>query len=209
MTDYKVEVIDLTTLPPGNTVLTAQELAFYQTLKIAKRKTEWLGGRIALKKLLAAQLGGALNEYEILVPGGVGKPLISRGGKSVAIPFSLTHSNGYAVAAVAPGAKYIGIDLEKVTHRMDAWKKDFFHPTELTGESDAFLTALWTQKEAVVKLLGAGLTVNSFDVRCVGGKVELFGRAREIFEELGGKEILVEVTGGLILGFMFSVAIGN
>ena len=206
---YQLEVVDLTSLPPADTVLNKQEWAFYQTLKLPKRKTEWLGGRLALKKLLVAQRGGALTDFEILVPGGIGRPTVKRGGEEITLPFSLTHSNGYAVAAVAPEAKYIGIDLEKVAHRMAVWKKDFFHADELTGESDEFLTALWTQKEAAVKLLGVGLAVNSFDVRCVGGKVQFFGRAAEIFQQLGAPEIEIETVSSLIAGFMFSVATGK
>ena len=124
------------------------------------------------------------------------------------LPFSITHSNGYAVAAIAPQAQYIGIDLEKIAPRINAWKTDFFHPTELTGEGDEFLTTLWTQKEAIVKLLGTGLAINSFEVRCVNGTPQFFGRALQIYQSLGSPAITLE-TRTLLEGFAFSVAVGN
>lgn len=206
--EYLLEVIDLKNLPPAPDVLSQREEAFYSTLKLPKRKTEWLGGRVALKKVLAQLVRLPLKKIEILPQEGNGKPQILLAGEKSTLPFSITHSNGYAVAAVAPTAKYIGIDLEKVAHRIDAWKQDFFHPTELTAQDDAFLTSLWTQKEAVVKLLGTGLSVNSFDVRCVNGQVQFFGRAQKIYEGLGSPSISLE-TSSLIPGFAFSLALGK
>ncbi len=203
---YQQVVVDLTSLPPTQTVLNAAELAFYQTLKLPKRKTEWLGGRFALKQLLSAYLGRALTDFTVLVPGGIGKPTVLLDAQPLSIAFSLTHSNGYAVAAIAPHAKYLGIDLEKITPRMHAWKTDFFHPSELTREDDKFLTALWTQKEAVVKLLGSGLTLNSYDVRIINNTPHFLGRAQEIYAALGSPPITLQ-TCALIPGFIFSVAL--
>lgn len=205
---YQLEVVDLNSLPPAPEVLSEQELDFFNHLKIQKRKTEWLGGRLALKKLLCAQLGASWKDSQILAPGGVGKPTVTIGGQAVNIPFSLTHSNGFAVAAIAPDNKYIGIDLEKVSPRIGAWKNTFFHPSELVREDDVFLTTLWTQKEAVVKLLGSGLTINTLEVRIVNATAKLSGRALELYNTLGAPEIALQ-TSSLLPGFCFSVAIGN
>ena len=206
--DYLVEVIDLTTLPPAQDVLSEREQAYYDMLKLPKRKTEWLGGRIALKKVVTQCTPYAFKQIEVLPQEKSGKPQLVLDGKSPNLPFSITHSHGYAVAAVAPQARYIGIDLEKVAHRINAWKQDFFHPSELTEDTDTFLTALWTQKESVVKLLGTGLTLNSFEIRCVDGNVQFFGRAQEIYNQLGCSSITLSTT-TLIPGFQFSVAIGK
>ena len=203
-----IETVDLTNLPSGETFLSQREQAFLETLTFPKRRKEWLGGRLSLKKLVAAQTGAALTEIEVLPQENSGKPLLYVREKISTLPFSITHSNGYAVAAITTDALYIGIDLEKVTHRMDSWKKDFFHPSELTGTSDEFLTSLWTQKEAATKLLGTGLTIGSFDVRCMGGKVTFFNRALEIYKQLGSPEISLQ-TSSLIDGFEFSVATGK
>lgn len=203
---YQLEIVDLTCLPPADSVLCEKELDFYNRLKIQKRKTEWLGGRLALKKLLGAHFSCAWTDFTVLTPGGVGKPVVSVMGKIISVPFSITHSNGFAVAALAPEHKYIGIDLEKIVPRIKAWKNSFFHPAELTRSDDEFLTSLWTQKEALVKLLGPGLTINTLDVRVVGGKPQFFGRALEIYTALGAPQITLE-TSFLIPGFCFSVAV--
>ena len=202
----QTKVVDLQNLPPAQTVLNAAELAFYQTLKLQKRQTEWLGGRFALKQLLGTHLGRDFASFTLLTPGGVGKPTLTLDGRPLSIAFSITHSNGYAVAAIAPHANYIGIDLEKITPRISAWKNDFFHPTERTREDDEFLTTLWTQKEAVVKLLGSGLTVNSYDVRIVHHAPQFLRHAQEIYNALGAPQITLQTT-SLIPGFVFSVAL--
>ena len=203
---YRLEVVDLNKLPPVAEVLCQAERAFYNGLKVPKRKAEWLGGRLALKRLLAAYTGGNLTDFTVLARGGVGKPTITVGGKTLQISFSLSHSNGYAVAAIAPGHKYIGIDLEKIAPRISAWKNDFFDPAELTRMDDEFLTTLWTQKEAVVKLLEAGLTVNTQEVRLVGGTPQFSGRALEMYKSLGSPQITLE-TRPLLPGFCFSLAV--
>ena len=206
--NFELKVVDLAQLPPGETFLSQREQAFFNTLKLPKRRKEWLGGRFALKTLVAAHTGAALCEVEVLPQEDSGKPLLQVRGEINPLPFSITHSNGYAVAAITAIAHYIGIDLEKIAPRIDAWKKDFFHPSELTGEGDEFLTALWTQKEAATKLLGTGLTLKSFDVRCIDGRVEFYGRALEKYEQLGCPAVTMQ-TSSLLPGFAFSVAIGK
>lgn len=206
--DYLLEVTNLQQLPPADEVLSEREQAFYTTLRLPKRKTEWLGGRVALKKVVSSLVRLSTSKIEILPQEDSGKPQLLLAGEKSTLPFSITHSHGYAVAAVTPTARYIGIDLEKVAHRIEAWKRDFFHPSELTAETDEFLTSLWTQKEAVVKLLGTGLAINSFDVRCVNGQVQFFGRAQKIYESLGSPSISLQ-NKPLLDGFSFSVAMGK
>lgn len=205
---YQLEVVDLQTLPPATSVLSERENAFFQTLKLPKRKTEWLGGRLALKRLVSQHIRVSIQTVEILPHAENGKPQLLIGGERSKLPFSITHSHGVAVAAIAPRAKYIGIDLEKIAPRINAWKQGFFHPSELTGTGDVFLTTLWTQKEAVVKLLGTGLAINSFEVRCVDGTPQFFGRALQIYQSLGAPTITLE-TRPMLEGFAFSVAVGN
>ena len=208
MVGFELEIVDVNKLPPGETFLSQREQTFFKTLTLPKRRKEWLGGRLALKTLVAGQTSAGLSEIEILPQDNTGKPLLVVQGENSLLPFSITHSNGYAVAAITTKARHIGIDLEKVAPRIEAWKKDFFHPSELTGQGDEFLTALWTQKEAAVKLLGTGLTIGSFDVRCVGGKVTFFNRAQELYQQLGSPQITLQ-TSSVLPGFQFSVALGK
>jgi 4'-phosphopantetheinyl transferase len=205
----ELKVVDLQLLPPSEELLSRRESVFLSTLKLPKRRREWLGGRLALKILAGAYFGVALNEVELLAQPDTGKPALwVRGREEKNLAFSITHSHGYAVAGIAPQEDYLGIDLEKITPRIDAWKKDFFHPSELTAQGDGFLTTLWTQKEAAVKLLGTGLCVNSFDVRCIGGKVSFYARALEVYKALGSPEITLS-SPPLLDGFAFSTAAGK
>jgi len=87
--------------------------------------------------------------------------------------------------------------MEKVETRDPAWVEVAFHPEELPGgeEADpAALTRLWTGKEAVLKLLALGLSVDLWDVRLGPGpepRVRLFDKALERHRELGSPEIRV------------------
>lgn len=205
---YQLEVVDLTHLPPADAILSPQEQTYFETLRFPKRRSEWLGGRFALKQLVSRALDKAdLHTIEVL-PQESGKPTLIAGGNPVLLAYSITHSNGFAVAAVSADEKLIGIDLEKIEHRIAAWATDFFHPDELTDTTDEFLTALWTQKEALVKLLGTGLSLRSNEVCMVAGKPRFAGRALEIYKSLGEPEITVK-TDKWPAGFMFSVAVGK
>lgn len=205
---YQLEIIDLTNLPPADAVLSSRERTFYQTLRFPKRRSEWLGGRFALKQIVGKICNVPdLKQIEVL-PQESGKPQLVAGGNILPLAHSITHSNGFAVAAVSSDVPFLGIDLEKVEHRIDAWKHDFFHPDELTGDSDEFLTALWTQKEALVKLLGVGLSLRSNEVCCINGTARFAGRALQIYEELGRPDITL-TTSPLLSGFMFTVAVGE
>ncbi len=203
----QIKEVDLNRLPPADEILSEREAAFFQTLRFPKRRVEWLGGRFALKELVRAACGASYREIEVL-PQPSGKPALTVGGKSVPLAFSLTHSHGWAVAALSADERFVGIDLEKIEHRLDAWAKDFFHPSELSGTGDKFLTALWTQKEAVVKVLGTGLSLNSYDVRCIDGKPFFFGPAQEAYARLGSPALTLQ-TDERIPGFMFTLAHGH
>lgn len=225
---YKTQFIQIKDLPPADSFLSAHESAYLQTLRAAKRKEDWLGGRFALKVLLARESGllpvcslpkegeftspemssaalAVLKNIDIVkLPSGA--PQVFIGSVPDARRVSISHSNGWAVAAVSQPGSFLGIDLEMVAHRIDAWAKDFFHPTELAGgRGDEFLTALWTKKEAIVKLLGQGLALNSFEVREVAGKVELSGRALEVYQQLGKPDITL-FTRPVLDKFICSVA---
>lgn len=208
MMAYQVEVVDLTHLPPADAILSPQEQTYYQTLRFPKRRSEWLGGRFALKQLTARVLHITDLRAVDVLPQDSGKPELLAGGSPVSFAYSITHSNGFAAAAISTEGRYIGIDLEKIEHRIAAWATDFFHPDELTENTDEFLTALWTQKEALVKLLGTGLSLRSNEVCVVKGQPRFAGRALKIYKSLGEPAITIK-TDKWPTGFMFSVAVGK
>ena len=82
--------------------------------------------------------------------------------KNSKIEFSLSHSHGYAAAAISDSSR-IGIDLEtaKIPHEKAAkLAKRFFTEDEkqaIEADPDSFLR-LWTKKEAYTKMLGTPLS---------------------------------------------------
>ena len=74
---------------------------------------EWLGGRVALKRVVARQLClSDLAQIEIL-PQENGKPQLLVEQKPLTLAHSITHSHDFAVAAVSGESALLGIDLEK------------------------------------------------------------------------------------------------
>lgn len=212
--DYKTQFIRIKDLPPADSFLSPSESAYLQTLRAQKRKGDWLGGRFALKTLLARESGllpvcslpkeqdpyaplemsaaalSVLKQIDIVkLPSGA--PQVFVGSVPDARGVSISHSNGWAVAAVSAPQTFLGVDLEKIEPRSRAWAEDFFAEEEKGPATDAHLTRVWTQKEAVVKLLGRGLSLNTREIVLAGGKLALTGRALEAWQSLGRPQIIL------------------
>jgi 4'-phosphopantetheinyl transferase len=182
-------------LAPG-TALSEREALQYAAFRIEKRRKEWLAGRLAAKTLLAAG-GGNPADFEISMDK-LGRP--SCGGALV----SITHSNGWAAAAMKPGSSFLGLDLEKIEERHRAWYADYFHPQELPLHDPSEATRLWTIKEALLKALGLGLMADPLAIR-TDEKIRFTGKALERYRELGSPEFAVE-TRPSPEGFWMAVA---
>jgi phosphopantetheine--protein transferase-like protein len=141
-----------------------------------KRAAEWLAGRIALKKSIRRMMATTdtrtfpensiriiQNEYGKPVGGVSGRPDLEINS------ISLSHSNGLAMAAAATPGMFegLGVDIEKVEARSEAWVQDYFTEAEIQAAGDgrrrwAALTRIWCLKEAALKAIGTGLR---FDLR--------------------------------------------
>ncbi|PIU20813.1 MAG: hypothetical protein COT18_00275 [Elusimicrobia bacterium CG08_land_8_20_14_0_20_59_10] len=188
-------------LAPGS-ALSPDEEQRYSAFRLEKRRSEWLAGRLAAKFLLAETDGtDNLSSYEI-VSDALGRP--SCGGRLL----SISHSNGWALAAFKPGgSSFLGADLEKTEPRHPAWYRDYFHKTELPGADPSEGTRLWTIKEALMKALGLGLMADPLDIHA-GGEIKLTGRPLKRYKELGSPEFTVE-TRAWPEGFWTAVAAGK
>ncbi|MEQ1929784.1 MAG: beta-ketoacyl synthase N-terminal-like domain-containing protein [Parvularculaceae bacterium] len=122
------------------------------------RRQEWLLGRLAAKRAIAALANGAgpasiLSDSE-------SRPVVRLAGSAVAPFVSITHKNGLAVAAAAPAP--IGVDLESLASLRDP---DIFADRVLTADERAFadgaddlastVVVFWSLKEAASKALAA------------------------------------------------------
>lgn len=181
--------------------LSPAEALRHSAFRMEKRRSEWLAGRLAAKTLLAETgTPGELSALEIGMDR-LGRPAC--GGNLL----SISHSNGWAMAAFKPGSAFLGADLEKVEERHPAWYRDYFHPSELPAPDPSAATRLWTIKEALMKALGLGLTADPLTIKA-GVKIELFGKSLERWRELGSPAFTVEAR-PFPEGFWTAVAADN
>ena len=150
-------------------------------LHVPKRRADWLRGRFAAKRLAARILREVAGE-EIgldgfdIVAGPSGAPVVRLAeGGTLPAGVSISHSEGSAFCAAwgdAPGDLSAGVDLERIAPRSEGLVRDFFRPAEASAwetlapgsARDAFATAVWSAKEAVLKALRLGLTVDTRSV---------------------------------------------
>ncbi len=171
-------------LPPN--LLSPAETALWRSFRFEKRRREWLLGRWTAKLLLqdyVLQMTGVELPLDCLqirrAPDGA--PLVELSGlagRGLPLPafrsLSISHSHGAAFCAITdePGWR-IGADMERVEPRPRGFAADYFTrdeqdrldraPRELR---ETYVTAVWSGKEAVLKALRRGLTVDTAGVRC-------------------------------------------
>jgi len=188
---YRLKIVELDKIPPAEEFLTKRELETYKAFKIDKRKTEWLGGRYALKTLACDFFNFNIKSMEVKNLAS-GKPvLLVPGGTK--LPVSITHSGPYAAAAIALTGQAIGLDIEAIEQRSPAWVKQCFDDREVSSKSAPFLTELWAKKEAVLKFLGVGLKLSCTDINFVFGRLEFQGKALDLWARQGSPNIEVKV----------------
>jgi 4'-phosphopantetheinyl transferase len=158
--------------------LSKDELAKAERFRSDLSRARYIAGRAALRHVLADRLGCSPAEVRIAY-GTDGKPMLEGGRGDV--DFSLAHSEGEGVIALAGGAA-VGVDIELIRPLADveAMAQLVFSDVEcreLDRASDpvsAFLNG-WTRKEAYVKALGLGLTAPLTEITVsLSGRAELF-----------------------------------
>lgn len=139
------------------------------------RRREWLAGRALARRLLVE--AGSFKASSVALaraPSGAPQPRIWLDGAWQACGWgaSLSHRAGAVAALVWSDDRLgVGIDLERIEPRSEAMIEDFFDPLEQQRlgecgpeERPALAACLWSLKEAGLKALGCGLTV---DPRCL------------------------------------------
>ena len=126
-----------------NPLLNSAELISAKEIKNEKRKQEFLGSRIALKKIFNKEL--VLKHYKS------GKPFIEESKH-----LSISHSSDFL--ALAFGEKNIGIDIEKPQYRIVKLMPKILSEIELMEfkkePSIDLACKLWGAKEAILKYVG-------------------------------------------------------
>lgn len=210
----------LADLPDSLSWLSLRERETLDRLHVAKRRQDWLLGRWAAKRAVAASLGSPdrqlpLRAIEILAaPDGAPEAYVA----TVAAPLdiSISHSAGRALCALVPRGVAVGCDVEHVEPRDEGLVEDFFAPDEVAtvhrreGRARDLLVALvWSAKESALKLLREGLRLDTRSARVdvddagAGGEdwrsltIRCDGRADAVtgWWRRSGDDVLTVVTG--------------
>ncbi|MCB0735137.1 MAG: 4'-phosphopantetheinyl transferase superfamily protein [Flavobacteriales bacterium] len=126
------------------------------------RLKQWMACRCAVQELVGSGVQITKDEY--------GKPHLSNGQW-----VSISHTESYAAAIIGP--KPVGIDIERITNRIERIAHRFIHPAEaqrLAEEASAKLRdqyIIWCAKEAAYKLYGKKAVDFRDDIR-----IEWLGR---------------------------------
>ncbi len=154
-------------------LLSAQENAVYRGLKVAKRRKEWLAGRLAIRKLIGKVKD--VNEADIsILKKEQGAPVLVVRGKEDPGSISISHSSQRVVVCYLDSNEGVGIDLEQVAPREDAFLRDYFTVGEQVwvtsggaDEQNLRLNLLWSAKESVLKCTGEGLHADPLGISLV------------------------------------------
>ena len=178
-------------------VLGPDERKALEGFAVQKRREEWLAATLAAKAALRAAGDARPWPAMQVLRGEDGAPLDH--GR---LGLTLSHAGGVAIAHVFDAtAERAGIDVEVVEERSPAFEEEAFTPEERAalpaGPQRAAAVAIsWAAKEAVLKALGVGLSVDLHAVRLRVADgvahVELTGAARERFAKLDGESLTLE-----------------
>ncbi len=165
--------------PPG--LLHPVEQRRLAELKLSKRRSEWLIGRWTAKHLLQACLVHDLKVFLPLNEIGIyndahGAPVAMAdcGSQIAEWAISISHSHFCGFSAALPGsAMGLGADIEHIEPRSGRFVADYFTTDEIERVRDVssenrerLITAIWSAKEAALKALHLGLTVDTRQVSC-------------------------------------------
>ena len=174
-----------------NGVLHPREQAKFATLKTEKRRQDWLLGRRTAKQLIGEVVARETGERPFpntieVSNGAMGDPIVNCELRMVncereisnlqsLISLSISHSNAHAFCAVVEKPDWpLGADIERIEGRSAEFVTDYFTKEEqaLVNSAsdemrDVVVTAVWSAKEAVLKALHLGLTVDTRSVACL------------------------------------------
>lgn len=169
-------------LPPSFDWLSPEEWLRFNNFSHPKRRGDWLLGRWTAKRLAANVFGGNQHLSEIAVLAALdGSPVLYINGQA-RFSLSISHSNRHALCALVE-AGALGADIEQVAPRIPGFVQEYFTSEEqalvklvedaaliaegaMALQPALMITAIWSGKEAALKALRLGLTVDTRAVNC-------------------------------------------
>jgi len=149
-------------------------------LRVDKRRRDWLLGRWTAKRLLQRVIWEASKvtvslDLITIDNNADGVPFFQSSVSNLQCSISISHGHGRAFAAAVVKPDWpLGADLELVAPRPAGFVRDYFTEAEaelvqrVNGAGrDRLVTAVWSAKEAVLKALCLGLSVDTRAVSCL------------------------------------------
>lgn len=137
--------------------LTPAERREYETQTHEARRRDWLAGRQAAKKAVAAHCGVQPTRIRLTRREGAAPSVLLRDedatSRAMPISISISHCDGLGLAAVADSPARVGVDLEHAGQIEHEHLRYFLSPGEWVVAERAGATFLWTLKEAAWKAL--------------------------------------------------------
>ena len=175
--------------------LAVDELEVLRARGTARRIRDRLAGRIAAKRALSELTGVAPLDIRIHSADS-GEP-IAVVPQWPGVRVSISHREGVGVAVAVDGGR-TGVDLETIEARPEHFAQTWFSDAErlLCGVDSVRQTALWSVKEAVLKVLGTGMALSPRDIQVSSIRdgralICLHGAAARRLTQLGGGQITV------------------
>lgn len=159
---YIDDHIDQLDIPAALNVVSEERRRYAESFRSPQRQRECLAAYLLLQKALRLEYG--IDEPVQFIRGQHGKPTLAGHHN---IHFSLSHCRD-AVACIVSNHP-VGIDIERMgrysTSLLD-YTMNSVEKQQITASSnpDISFIRLWTMKEALLKLTGAGLTEDLQDV---------------------------------------------
>jgi 4'-phosphopantetheinyl transferase len=172
-------------VPAGADWMTLRERQVLAGIRYTKRRVEFLTRRWTAKRAVAMVLGRGLTTTALAAveirhhPSGA--PWVAVDGQPAAIDLSISDRAGWAVCLVGPpggSGGALGIDLELVEPRSEAFVGDFFTAGEVAGvrrlpvgeARDEAANLIWSAKESALKVLKIGLRADTREVEVDFGR---------------------------------------
>ena len=188
-----------------------RERTLAAALPVAKRRVDFIAGRVAAHRALA-RLGVPSSAYVLPevegaaagAPRVVGAPELSALSSPPAL--SIAHGGGWAVAVAGRGVR-VGVDIEAIEPRHPSFAAEAFAAGELADwaralgrdDEDALVvTVAWCVKEALLKLAQCGLRAplptmipTSIDLQSLRIRTEQLGECRLVLDVDGARALAV------------------
>lgn len=175
---------NLADLPDSEDWLSEKEQALLSTLRVPKRRNDWILGRWTAKRAYSNYCTGrmpSMSEMDVIAAED-GSPDIHIEGGIAPVSISISHSHGRGFCAIASGDLAVGCDMEWMEYQSPGFLDDYFRPEEIRfcGEAPEAIRSvsrylIWSAKESCLKVLREGLRRDTRSVRIEVGFEEAMG----------------------------------